>query len=136
MLVNIVDLFTRAGINARDMDDWDQKADNAKTSLLFHPFIQDAYQRRLTSGVITTGQGGYASFNRFAGLTTDDKVSDHDTAEAIAGTISSHMANLSASVSAQTTASNNANMSLINTSLQQFAVNKNMRKQQHQQMMQ
>ncbi len=104
--------------------------------LIFCPFIQDAYQSHLTSGAITTGKGGYTSFNRFAGLTTDDNVSDNDNAETIAGRINSHMSNLSTSVSAQTTALNNANTFLINASLQQFAVNKNMCNQQHQQMMQ
>jgi hypothetical protein len=118
------------------MDDWDQKADNAKTYLLFYLFIQDAYQSCLPSGAIATGQGGYASFNRFAGLTTNNNISDNNTAETIAGTISSHMANLSASTSAQTTVSNDTNMSLINASLQQFVANKNMRNQQHQKMMQ
>jgi hypothetical protein len=135
ILMNVVDLFTQAGIYACDMDDWDQKADNAKTYLLFCPFIWDVYQCHLTLG-ITTGQRGYASFNRFASLTTNNNVSDDNTAETIAGIISSHMASLSTSVSAQTTVSNDANTSLINTSLQQFAVNKNMQNQQHQQKMQ
>jgi hypothetical protein len=125
MLMNVVNLFTQAGIYARDMNNWDWKVNNAKTYLLFRPFIQDAYQRRLTSGPFTTGQGGYASFNRFAGLTTNNDISNNDTAETIAGTINNHMANVS--VSAQTTMLNNANMSLINASLQQFVANKNMR---------
>jgi hypothetical protein len=94
------------------------------------------YQCRLTLGTITSRQGGYDSISRFASLTTDDNLSNNNTAETIAGTISSHMANLSASISAQTTASNNANMLLINASLQQLAVNKNMCNQQHQQMIQ
>jgi hypothetical protein len=100
MLMNVVDLFTQAGIYARDKDNWDQKADNNKTYLLFRLFIQDWYQCCLTLGTITTGQGGYASFKRFAGLTTDDNVSNNNITETIAGTISSHMANLSASISA------------------------------------
>jgi hypothetical protein len=107
-----------------------------KLIFLFCPFIQDAYQCCLTLGAITTGQGGYASFNRFAGLTTDDNVANNNTAETIAGTISSHMANFSTSVSTQTTMSNDANRSLINASLQQFSINENMCNQQHQQMMQ
>jgi hypothetical protein len=117
------------------MDNWNQIVDNAKTYLLFHSFIQDAHQSCFTLGTITTGQGGYTSYNRFAGLTTNNNISNDDTTETIAGTISSHMSNLSASVSTQTTALNDANTSLINASLQQFAVNKNMHNQQHQQMM-
>jgi hypothetical protein len=136
MLMNIADLFTRAGIYTHDMDNWDGKANNTKTCFLFCLFIQDAYQCRLALGAITTGQGGFASFNRFASLTTVNNVSNNNTAETIAGTISSHMANLSVSLSAQTTASNNANTSLIAPSHQQFAVNENMCNQQHQQMMQ
>ncbi len=136
MLMNVVDLFTQAGIYAHDMDNWDQTAENAKTYLLFCPLIQDAYKCRLTLGAITTGQGGYNSFNRFASLKTNDDVSDDNTAETIAGTISSHMANLSTNISAQTTTSNDANTFLIDASLQQFVINKIMRNQQHQQMMQ
>ncbi len=136
MLMNVVDLFTQARIYGCDIDNWDQKPDYDKTYLLFCPFIQDTYQRSLTSGTITTRQGGYASYNRFTGLTTDDDVSDNNTTETIAGTISSHIANLSASISAQTTVLNNANTSLINASLQQFAINEHIRNQQHQQMMQ
>jgi hypothetical protein len=67
---------------------------------------------------MTTGQGGYASFNRFAGLTTNDNVSEDGTTDTILGTINSHMANLLANVSAQTAASNDAKSSLINASLQ------------------
>jgi hypothetical protein len=118
------------------MDNRDWKSDIDKMYLLLRPFIQDVYQRRLTSGVMTTGQGGYTSFNRFAGLTTDDDISKDKTTDTIVGTINSHMANLSANVSAQTAASNGANSSLINASLQQFAADESQWNQQHQQMMQ
>jgi len=73
--------------------------------------------------------------NRFAALTTegagDDDASD-DTAETITGTINSHMANLSA----QTAASNEANASQINASLQQLVANNTQLHQQQQAMMQ
>ena len=48
---------------------------------------------------MTTGQGGYASCNHFAGFTNnagEDEVLDDDTAETIATTINYYMANLSA----------------------------------------
>jgi hypothetical protein len=43
--MNIVDLFTRAGIYARDMDDWERKPPNKQTYYNLCPFIQAAYQR-------------------------------------------------------------------------------------------
>ena len=64
-----------------------------------HHGIQEAYQRRLTSGTITLAQGGFTQNNRFSGLTRNDN-SDDDTAETIAGTINSHMANLTAQTAA------------------------------------
>ncbi len=60
--------------------------DPTLTNLLLHPFIQDAYQHPLTSGVMTTGQGGYTSFNRFASLMTNDNVSNDGTTVTIIGT--------------------------------------------------
>ncbi len=72
LLMNVVDLFTHAGIYTRDMDDWECKPNNNKTCVNLCPFIQAAYQCRLASGVITASQSGYASNNCFAGLTTED----------------------------------------------------------------
>jgi hypothetical protein len=97
-------------------------------------FIQEAYQRCLASGQMTTSQGGYTSRNRFAAFAnaTDKEVSDNDTAETITTTINSHMANLSA----QTAASLNANATQINASLQQLATNNAQLHQQQQLMMQ
>jgi hypothetical protein len=69
---------------------------------------------------MTTGQGEYASCNRFAGLVNnaaEDDVLDNDTAETIATTINSHMANLSM----QTAASLEAKTLQINASLQELA---------------
>ncbi len=71
------------------------------------------------------------SFNRFASLTTNDDISDDGIIDTIVGTINSHMANISTKVSVQTAASNDANSSLINASLQQFAANKAQQNQQH-----
>jgi len=70
------------------------------------------YQQRLTSGTITSAQGGFTQTNRFAGLTTNDD-SDDDTAETIAGIINSHMANLTA----QTAATINEHATQTNTHL-------------------
>lgn len=135
LLMNVIDLLTRCGIYQRDLEDWERKDDADKTWLNLRPFIQDAYQRRLASGMMTAAQGGYSSRNRFAALTTgeagDDDASD-DTADTIAGTINSHMANLSA----QTAASMQANATQINASLKQLADNNTQLHQQQQAMMQ
>ena len=94
------------------------------------PYIQEAYQRRLTSGTITSAQGEFAQNNRFAGLATDVDSND-DTAETIAGTINSHMANLTA----QTAATINEHATQTNASLQQLAANTTQLHQQQQAMM-
>jgi hypothetical protein len=67
---------------------------------------------------MTSAQGGYSGGgNRFAGLTTaDEDVLDNDTAETIAGTINSHMANLSL----QTAVTLEASRTQVNASLQQM----------------
>jgi hypothetical protein len=87
------------------------------------PFIQDAYQHYLQSGNTTSGQGGYASCNAFAGLTqnNDDESNDDTTGtvETIAATLNLHFTNLSA----QTAASLDANATQVNPSLQQLAAN-------------
>ena len=116
LLMNVVDLFTRAGIYARDMDDWERKPPNEQTYYNLRPFIQAAYQRRLASGVITATASGYASNNQFAGLTADDKASDDDTAETIIESIISNMANLTASVLTQPNASSDVNTAIFNAS--------------------
>jgi hypothetical protein len=76
------------------------------------PFIQEAYQQCLTSGMITSMQGWYAKSNLFAGLMTN-KDSDNNTADTIAETIDSHMANLTV----QTTATLNKQAMQTNLSL-------------------
>ena len=53
LLMNVVDLFTRSGAYARDMDDWERKPAANQTYFNLQPFIQAAYQRCLASGVIT-----------------------------------------------------------------------------------
>ena len=80
----------------------------------FRPFIQEAHQRRVQSGITTAVLRGYASINRFAGLAETDKASDDGSVETLAGTITTHMANLSA----QTAASIAANTTQMNTLLQ------------------
>ncbi len=59
-------------------------------------FIQEVYQHQLVSGTMTASQGGYASRNGFAGLSAVDDLLDNISAKTIAGTLTSHMANLSA----------------------------------------
>jgi hypothetical protein len=121
--MNAVDLFTRSGLYARDMDDWERRLPADQTYLLLRPFIQAAYQRRLTSGSITAVASGYS--------TTND-----GTAETVVESINAHMANLSASVLTQSTASNEANTAIFNASIQQMAANEAKRNADHTRMMQ
>ncbi len=60
LLMNVVNLFTRSGIYLRDMDKWEHKPGVNKMHVNLRPFIQAAYQRRLTLGMITATQSGYA----------------------------------------------------------------------------
>jgi hypothetical protein len=137
LLMNAVDLFTRAGIYAHDMDDWEHKPPNEQTCYNLHPFIQAAYQRRLASGLITATGRGYASNNQFTGLTADNEASDNDgTAKTIVESINSHMANLTSSVITQSNAANNANTAMLNASMQQMAANKAHRNNEHARMIQ
>ena len=130
LLINAIDLLARCGLYQRDLEDWERKPIADQTWINLRPFIQEAYQRRLTSGTITSAQGGFAQNNRFAGLATDVD-SDDDTAETIAGTINSHMANLTA----QTAATINEHATQTNASLQQLAANTTQLHQQQQAMM-
>ncbi len=98
LLMNIVYLFTRLGVYARDMDNWERKPLANQTYFNLRPFIQAAYHCHLASGVITATRNGYAFNNCFAGLTAKGDVSDDGTADTIVESINTHMANLSASV--------------------------------------
>jgi hypothetical protein len=117
LLINALDLLVRCGLYQRDLEDWERKPIVDQTWINLWPFIQEAYQRRLTSGTITSAQGGFAQNNRFSGLATDVD-SDNDTAETITGTINLHMANLTA----QTAATINEHATQTNASLQQLAI--------------
>ena len=75
---------------------------------------------------------GYASINRFAGLAEIEEASDDGSVETLAGTITTHMANLSA----QTAASIDANTTQMNALLQQMATHHAQLQQQQQAMMQ
>jgi hypothetical protein len=136
LLMNIINLLTRSNLYQRDQEDWDRKSDANKMWLNLRLFIQETYQRRLALGTMMAGQGGYTSCNRFAPFqandATDDNVSDDNTAATIAITINSHMANLSA----QTTASHEANVTQINATLQQLATNNAQLHQQQPSLMQ
>ena len=79
-----------------DLEDWGRCVDADKTWMHICPFIQEAYQQRLQSGVTTAALSGYALINRFAGLAEIDKAFNEGWVETLAGTITTHMANLSA----------------------------------------
>jgi hypothetical protein len=139
LLMNVVDLFTRSGAYARDMDNWEQKPTADQTYFNLRLFIRAAYQRRLASGIITAAASGYATNNQFAGLAAGDDVDDVSDAgmtKTIVNTINTHMANLSASVLTQTTASNEANAAQLKTSMQQIAANETQCNREHALMMQ
>jgi hypothetical protein len=89
-----------------------------KTYVNLRPFIQATYQCCLASGVITATQSGYASNNCFAGLTTAENTSDDGMADTIVESIQTHMANLSATILLQSTASNDANTAVFNALMQ------------------
>jgi hypothetical protein len=131
LLMNVVDLFTHAGIYVRDMDDWECKLTNEQTYYNLRPFTQAAYQCRLAYGVITATASGYASNNQFAGLTAIDEASDDGTTKTIAQSINSHMAKLTASVLTQSNVSNDRNTAIFNASMQQMAVNEAQRNNEH-----
>ncbi len=134
MMMNVIDLLTCSGMFVSDLEDWDCKSSTDQTWINLHPFVQEAYQQRITSGAMTSAQGGYTGGgNRFAGLTAKDDVSDDNTAETIAGTIDSHMANLLL----QTAATIEASKAQVNASLQQMAATQaHLQQQQHQMMQQ
>jgi hypothetical protein len=94
-----LDLIAQCGLYQRNIEDWEQKPLDNQMWINLRPFIQEAYQQRLTSETITSTQGGYAQSNRFAGLATN-KDSEDDTADTITGTINSHMVNLTAQTTA------------------------------------
>ncbi len=128
--MNVINLLTHCGLYQRDLEDLDCEPDANKTWHNLCPFIQEAYQRHLQLGTMTASQGGYASQNRFAGftVTNEECVSNKDTAKTIAGTISSHFANLFT----QMAASIKAITSQVDASLQQLT-NNNAQLQQQQQ---
>ncbi len=130
LLINAIDLLARCGLYQRNLENWECKPIADQTWINLRPFIQEAYQRRLTSGTITSAQGGLAQNNRFAGLATDVD-SDDDTAETIVGTINSHMANLMA----QTASTITEHAMQTNASLQQLSANTTQLHQHQQAMM-
>ena len=127
LLITAHDLITQCGLCQHNPEDWEHKPEAEQTWINLHPFIQEAYKQRLALGTITSAQGGYAQNNSFAGLTTNDE-SNKDTANTIAGTITSHMERLSK----MTTATINKHAMQKNTSLQQLAANTNQLHQQQQ----
>ncbi len=119
LLMNVINLLVRCRMCTRNMEDWDRRADANKIWLHLCPLVQTAYQCCLQTGATTAAHGGY--INRYKGLSTEDDVSNNDTAETIASIINLHIANLSA----QTRASIDANTTQINASLQQLVANNN-----------
>jgi hypothetical protein len=130
LLINAINLLARCGLYQCDLEDWERKPIGDQTWINLRPIIQEAYQRRLTSGTITSAQGGFAQNNRFEDLATEVD-SNNDTAETIAGTINLHMANLTA----QTAATINKHATQMNASLQQLAANMTQLHQRQQAMM-
>ncbi len=130
LLIKAIDLLARSGLYQRDLEDWERKPIGDQTWINLQPFIQEAYRRRFTSGKITSAQGGFTQTKRFAGLATEVD-SDDDTAKTIAGTINSHMANLTS----QTAATINEHATQMNASLQQLAANTAQLHKQQQAMM-
>jgi hypothetical protein len=131
LLMNEVNFFMHLGIYACNC-----KAKANKNYVNLCPFIQATYQHRLASGLITATQSGYASNNRFAGLTTKDDVLDDGTANTIVELFATHMANLLASVLLQASASNNANMAIFNALMEQVTANKVQHTQEYNHMVQ
>ena len=127
LLIHALDLIAQTGLNQHDRKDWECKPNADQTWINLCPHTQEAYQRCLTSGTVTSAQGGYAQNNCFAGLTTNEE-SNEDTADTITGTITSHMAKLSE----MTTASINEHATQTHASLQQLAANTNQLHQQQQ----
>ena len=74
--------------------------------------------------------------NHFAGLITEDDVSDNGTAETIIESIDAHMVNLSVSVLTQSTASNDSNTAIFNAFMQQMAENEAQQNANHTHIMQ
>jgi hypothetical protein len=139
LLMNVIDLFMRSGAYAGGMDNWEQKPATDQTYFNLRPFIQAAYQRHLASGVIAAAASGYVTNNRFAGFAAEDDVddvSDASTTKTIVCSINTHMANLSASVLTQTTASNKANAAQLKASMKQIAANETQHNREHAFMMQ
>jgi hypothetical protein len=99
LLITAIDLLARCRLYQHDLKDWEHKPLGDQTWINLRPFILEAYQRRRTSGMITSARGGFTQDNRFAGLATDVNSND-DTAETIAGIINLHMANLTAQTAA------------------------------------
>jgi hypothetical protein len=55
LLINAIDLLAHCGLYH-----WERKPSADQTWINLRPFIQEAYQRGLTSGTITSAQGGFA----------------------------------------------------------------------------
>ncbi len=115
---NALDLIPRCGMYQHNIKDWEQKPLGDQTWINLCPFIQEAYRQQLTSGTITSMQGGYAQSIRFASLATKEDFDD-DTADTVTGTINLHMANLTAQIRATL----NEQVMQTNASLQQLAAN-------------
>ncbi len=127
LLQNSLDLIAQCSLYQRDIEDWERKPICNQTWINLCPFIQEAYQRCLTSGMITSTQSGYTQSNLFTSLATN-KDSDNDIKDTIAGTINSHMASLTA----QTMATRNKHPAQRNVSLQQLAASNAQLHQQQQ----
>ena len=86
LFINALNLIAQTGLYQRNLEDWERKPNADQTWINLRPHIQEAYQQRLTLGMVISAQGGYAQNNRFVGLTTSEE-SNENTAKTIAGTI-------------------------------------------------
>jgi hypothetical protein len=59
MMMNVINLLTHSGMFVRDLKDWDCKLSMDQMWINLRPFIQELYQRTITSGTMTSAQGGY-----------------------------------------------------------------------------
>jgi len=56
LLINVILLIARCGLYQRDLEDWERKPLVDQTWINLRLFIQEAYQRHLTSGTIMSAQ--------------------------------------------------------------------------------
>ncbi len=89
LLNNVIRLLLRCGLYQRDSEEWDCKTMAKKIWINLKPFIQEAYQRRLTATNNTTGQHGYVQ-KAYAIFAETDIDEDNDINDDVA-TVTTHL---------------------------------------------